>query len=75
MTGEDHAPSGEEKLLMLSQQLDTIARVGPVDIICPYCNGITQPENTFCCNMIVRALSVLADAREKFGFLERYMRN
>jgi hypothetical protein len=72
---EDHAPTGEEKLLMLSQQLDTIARVGPVDIQCPYCFAITSPGKDFCCGTIIRALSTLADAREKFGYLERYMRN
>jgi hypothetical protein len=72
---EDHAPTPNEKLLMLSQQLDTMARVGPVDVMCPYCNGVTSPGNEFCCPMIVKALTALADARDKFGHLERYMRN
>lgn len=72
---ENHVSTGEEKLLMLSQQMDTIARVGPVDIHCPYCNGVTSPEKTFCCDMIIRALNVLQDAREKFGHLERNLRN
>src|SRR6185437_5316447 len=41
--------TGEEKFWALSRQIDTIARVGPIDIQCPYCGGITSPGKTFCC--------------------------
>jgi hypothetical protein len=74
MTGNGMT-TGEEKLLLLSQQLDTIARVGLVDIQCPYCKGVTSPGKTFCCETIIKALNALADARDKFGNMERYWRN
>lgn len=72
---DNHEATGEEKLLLLSHQLDTMTRVGPIDIECPYCGKITSPGKQFCCGMIVRALGALQDAREKFGHLESHLRN
>jgi hypothetical protein len=65
MTG-DHIMTGEEKLLMLANQMD-VSQETPTIIFCPYCNGSTIEGEVFCCNTIVRALSAIADARDRFG--------
>jgi hypothetical protein len=57
--------TGEEKILFLSQQMDVSKEI-PVTLRCPYCGGLTNEGEMFCCDMIIRALNAIADAREKF---------
>ncbi len=63
----DHVTTGEEKLLLLAQQMD-VSRAAPTQIHCPYCGGVTSEGETFCCDTIIRALNAIADARDKFGY-------
>ena len=65
MTG-NRVATGEEKLLMVAQQMD-VSKTTPTEISCPYCGGITTEGEIFCCDTIVRALSAIADARDRFG--------
>jgi len=62
----DHIMTGEEKLLALSQQMD-VSETCPTEIHCPYCGGMTLEGEVFCCDTIIRALSAIADARDRFG--------
>jgi hypothetical protein len=63
---EDHVASGEEKLLMVAQQMD-VSKDTPTQIHCPYCGGLTSEGEIFCCDTIIRALNAIADARDRFG--------
>ena len=62
----DHVATGEEKLLLLAQQMD-VYKPGPTRIECPYCKGVTNEGESFCCDTIIRALNAIADARDRFG--------
>lgn len=62
----DHVATGEEKLLLLAQQMD-VSQETPTIIFCPYCKGSTVGGASFCCDTIVRALNAIADARDRFG--------
>lgn len=62
----DHVMTPDEKLLMLAHQMD-ISQETPTVIFCPYCKGSTIEGQAFCCDTVIRALSAIADARDRFG--------
>jgi hypothetical protein len=65
----DSAAGGHDKLMYVSQQLDTMARNDELfDIHCPYCGGMTSPGKIFCCITIERACVALLDARDKMAY-------
>lgn len=58
--------SGEDRLMMVSKQLDAIQADPSINAIaCPYCGKTTQQGTDFCCNTMIRAIGVLLDARDK----------
>lgn len=72
---DDHAMNGEEKLLMVSQQLDAIQNNDVNVLVCPYCGKVNVPGTKFCCSTITKAVKVLLDARDKVKQMQREWAN
>lgn len=57
--------SGEDRLMMVSKQLDAIEQDPNINAIaCPYCGTTNQQGNAFCCATLTRAIGALLDARD-----------
>ena len=76
MPGLVNRATSDERLLMVSRQLDAIAETPEVNAIgCPYCGEFTVEGETFCCQTLQNALMALLDARDKVRELQRLVRN
>ena len=59
-------PTGEDKLMAVSQQMDELMAGTTDEIRCPYCGRVTKDGQPFCCFTIMRAMNTLFDARDRF---------
>jgi hypothetical protein len=64
---DDREMTSQEKLMYISQQIDTMDRVGLIDFHCPYCKRTTSPGKEFCCPTAGHAIQVLCDARDRMN--------
>lgn len=58
--------SGDDKLMAVSQSIDGIQAGEANAVLCPYCGGITLYGGKLCCVVLAKAMTALADARDKF---------
>lgn len=59
-------PSGDEKLMAVSQQMDEVMAGTSTEIRCPYCLRVTQDGDPFCCPTAMKAINALFEARDRF---------
>lgn len=66
----------EERLMMVSKQLDAIQQDENINAMCcPYCGKTTRDGEVFCCSTFQRAIETLLDARDKVKQIQRMRAN
>lgn len=68
---DNREPTPTEKLEMIARQIaDLVPGQRPV-LDCPYCGGRTRRGETFCCELMLKAVTAVLDANEQIQVAEQ----
>lgn len=74
MTDDNHIPTGTEKLQFMAEQLAELVPGQRPYLDCPYCFGSSRRGETFCCELLLRAVEAILDANQQIqtvAFMEK----